>query len=138
MVTQDEIEHRAAAKQGSTNARRAARKFRGAIALIVAIGLALIPTLGLLLIVLDPPFRSGSTGEIGLAGANILAPAIYLPIFAILSYFLCGVLFIYSIVQLSTLPPSKSTASCVHCGYNLTRNTSGVCPECGKKIEREA
>jgi len=23
---------------------------------------------------------------------------------------------------------------CLHCGYNLTGNTSGVCPECGKRI----
>ncbi len=23
---------------------------------------------------------------------------------------------------------------CVLCGYNLTGNTSGVCPECGKRI----
>ncbi len=24
---------------------------------------------------------------------------------------------------------------CLKCGYNLTGNTSGVCPECGTKIE---
>ena len=24
---------------------------------------------------------------------------------------------------------------CLHCGYNLTGNTSGVCPECAQKIE---
>ena len=23
---------------------------------------------------------------------------------------------------------------CVNCGYNLTGNMSGICPECGKKI----
>ena len=27
------------------------------------------------------------------------------------------------------------TDSCPACGYNLTGNTSGVCPECGKLIE---
>jgi hypothetical protein len=26
---------------------------------------------------------------------------------------------------------------CQGCGYNLTGNTSGVCPECGQKAERE-
>lgn len=26
---------------------------------------------------------------------------------------------------------------CPHCGYNLTGNTSGRCPECGKSIEAE-
>lgn len=30
-------------------------------------------------------------------------------------------------------PPS---GHCVHCGYNLTGNESGVCPECGKGIAR--
>ena len=24
---------------------------------------------------------------------------------------------------------------CVKCGYDLTGNTSGVCPECGEKVE---
>jgi hypothetical protein len=27
--------------------------------------------------------------------------------------------------------------SCLFCGYNLTGNVSGVCPECGKPIEPE-
>lgn len=27
-----------------------------------------------------------------------------------------------------------SAGLCVACGYNLTGNTSGVCPECGQKI----
>jgi len=26
------------------------------------------------------------------------------------------------------------TGLCLHCGYNLTGNTSGVCPECGESI----
>ena len=29
-------------------------------------------------------------------------------------------------------PPRKGY--CLHCGYNLTGNESGVCPECGTKI----
>ena len=24
---------------------------------------------------------------------------------------------------------------CLKCGYNLTGNVSGVCPECGEKVE---
>jgi predicted amidophosphoribosyltransferase len=24
---------------------------------------------------------------------------------------------------------------CIHCGYNLTGNVSGVCPECGERVE---
>jgi hypothetical protein len=27
---------------------------------------------------------------------------------------------------------------CVHCGYNLTGNISGRCPECGREVERAA
>jgi hypothetical protein len=26
------------------------------------------------------------------------------------------------------------TGRCLHCGYRLTGNTSGVCPECGRPI----
>ncbi len=29
----------------------------------------------------------------------------------------------------------KSESRCVHCGYNLTGNTSGTCPECGSEIK---
>ncbi|MHC4796080.1 MAG: hypothetical protein ACYTF1_05495 [Planctomycetota bacterium] len=28
----------------------------------------------------------------------------------------------------------KRLGHCLNCGYNLTGNTSGICPECGKKI----
>ena len=30
-----------------------------------------------------------------------------------------------------------SEATCQNCGYNLTGNVSGVCPECGRPIEAE-
>ena len=29
----------------------------------------------------------------------------------------------------------KPRGHCVHCGYNLTGNVSGVCPECGNAVE---
>jgi hypothetical protein len=32
----------------------------------------------------------------------------------------------------------KSSACCMVCGYNLTGNTSGVCPECGTAISEKA
>ncbi len=28
----------------------------------------------------------------------------------------------------------KDDGKCEHCGYDLTGNTSGVCPECGERI----
>jgi hypothetical protein len=31
----------------------------------------------------------------------------------------------------------ETTTSCPHCGYNLTANTSGVCPECGTPVVRK-
>ncbi len=30
---------------------------------------------------------------------------------------------------------SKGIPVCIPCGYNLTGNVSGVCPECGAKVE---
>lgn len=31
----------------------------------------------------------------------------------------------------------QKTGCCRHCGYNLTGNVSGVCPECGTLTEEE-
>lgn len=31
----------------------------------------------------------------------------------------------------------RREGTCLHCGYNLTGNLSGVCPECGAAIPRE-
>jgi hypothetical protein len=31
-----------------------------------------------------------------------------------------------------------SSGCCVRCGYNLTGNVSGVCPECGRKVDAQA
>lgn len=28
----------------------------------------------------------------------------------------------------------RKAGCCIHCGYNLTGNTSGVCPECGRTV----
>lgn len=28
----------------------------------------------------------------------------------------------------------RADGLCVHCGYNLTGNVSGVCPECGERV----
>ena len=36
--------------------------------------------------------------------------------------------------QLWTMLPNR----CPHCGYDLTANASGVCPECGRAVERSA
>jgi hypothetical protein len=34
--------------------------------------------------------------------------------------------------------PRGQAAVCLTCGYNLTGNTSGVCPECGADVSAEA
>jgi hypothetical protein len=33
---------------------------------------------------------------------------------------------------------NRNTAECLACGYNLTGNSSGVCPECGHEIAKSA
>lgn len=35
-----------------------------------------------------------------------------------------------------TLPDTHKAGHCQKCGYNLTENVSGVCPECGVVIEK--
>jgi hypothetical protein len=36
------------------------------------------------------------------------------------------------------LPPRFPVGSCRHCGYNLTGNTSGICPECGTPVPQKS
>ncbi len=48
----------------------------------------------------------------------------------------CGVAF--GIVSLrEALRKKIPPGCCQHCGYNLTGNVSGTCPECGATLERE-
>jgi len=45
---------------------------------------------------------------------------------------------LYLFISTATLPGrvSKQSAQsgCLDCGYDLTENTTGVCPECGRSI----
>ena len=45
---------------------------------------------------------------------------------------------LYSISLLRRRSRRNLTASCRSCGYSLTGNTSGVCPECGTPVEGKA
>ena len=38
--------------------------------------------------------------------------------------------------HLGPLEPRPTSPNCPKCGYNLTGNESGVCPECGLKLRR--
>jgi len=49
--------------------------------------------------------------------------------------FLVSMLLWYGYVWLGGEIIIVSSDSCNHCGYNLTGNTSGVCPECGGTVE---
>jgi hypothetical protein len=46
--------------------------------------------------------------------------------------------FVLMLVDLFTGPAtSPGNGSCRVCGYNLTGNVSGICPECGSPVEEE-
>ncbi len=55
-----------------------------------------------------------------------------------LSFFLCNlahvVLPVAAAAALLRLSPVKPPGSCQKCGYDLTGNVSGVCPECGTGV----
>jgi len=40
-----------------------------------------------------------------------------------------------AIGRLATMPPLMEPPTCEKCGYNLTGNVSGICPECGRPIK---
>jgi len=54
-------------------------------------------------------------------------------LFGALTFFALSGTFLALIPTLITCLRLKRNL-CLQCGYNLTGNTSGVCPECGKKI----
>lgn len=57
--------------------------------------------------------------------------------FLFIGVMLAGVLRLLEIViDILFGPPAGPRAGCCqHCGYNLTGNVSGVCPECGQKVD---
>ena len=63
-------------------------------------------------------------------------PAIYL---LFITTPIGGVMLAFSTLQLQRgrLVLRKKRHLCKQCGYNLTGNTSGLCPECGASIERK-
>ena len=49
---------------------------------------------------------------------------------------ICLFLPLIGFVLLAILPKGNyPPGHCENCGYNLTGNVSGVCPECGEKVE---
>jgi hypothetical protein len=58
---------------------------------------------------------------------------------AVIGLLLPGLLFLIGIVSMLSfhtreLNTIHQDGICDRCGYNLTGNTSGICPECGLKI----
>jgi hypothetical protein len=47
----------------------------------------------------------------------------------------CGLIAARRAYRLS-LPKDVAGTMCRHCGYNLTGNESGICPECGLEVEQ--
>jgi hypothetical protein len=60
-------------------------------------------------------------------GYNLMVPhwSLLLPLSALL---------LFRVVLLLRSSRSPSRSACEKCGYNLTGNTSGICPECGTAI----
>ncbi len=53
--------------------------------------------------------------------------------------FIPGVTFLIGMAVLRTrLPDLPQFPQCLNCGYNLTGNTSGTCPECGSRMKGES
>ena len=66
---------------------------------------------------------------------------------SVISLLLCATAGVLWVLLLSMLPVLRVVlyairrrpvpGGCTICGYNLTGNTSGVCPECGTRIARQ-
>lgn len=78
---------------------------------------------------------AGSDGWLAIIGNTYfgLAKSYTLPIWIPLSLLTVPTLFLF-IRDRRRIPPGH----CTNCGYDLTGNVSGVCPECGNRIVREA
>ncbi len=48
-----------------------------------------------------------------------------------------GMWFVFFGNRISPLDEAHSMSACTACDYNLTGNTSGICPECGTPIPEE-
>ncbi len=45
--------------------------------------------------------------------------------------------FLAAMVHSRRFPTPKDIPLCPRCGYNLTGNVSGICPECGRPLVKE-
>ncbi len=97
--------------------------------LVLAVGGAVLPVAECSL---GAPL-AGLLLEVGLLPLDAQAP---------IGYFLCIMpllalgLLAGGLTLLMTLPPPPPDPGvCATCGYSLTGNTSGVCPECGRTVD---
>ena len=70
------------------------------------------------------------SGSVGASGNLSVGAAVAVLYVVVRLVGLAGVRFLFVTVVM------QDDNSCSLCGYNLTGNESGVCPECGAKIER--
>ena len=71
-----------------------------------------------------PPWKSVVTNELFLALVGVLTSAI--PLLAVLVFLSTG--------SRRAFFENTGNAYCEGCGYDLTGNESGVCPECGRRV----
>src|SRR5262249_21001227 len=86
-------------------------------------------------------FRSGPVPPHRLSGGLFLDPGPFRPVAL---GFTLDTLFYASVFAVLFIAPSRLRRSlrarrgrCTHCGYDLTGNTTGLCPECGPTIAPE-
>lgn len=72
------------------------------------------------------PWFWGSTERTRHIGFHILVPTL-----------LMGALFVRKLISFRKCERRLRNGECVRCGYNLTGNKSGICPECGNPIAFE-
>src|SRR5262249_1546583 len=72
--------------------------------------------------------------KITLSAAAVQYYTFVIHLLLLAAVFTCGAMFMFVKIRRSRTDPSLQ---CPHCGYSLTGNTSGVCPECGTEARRD-
>ncbi len=106
-----------AARRTALEAATSTRNWHGAIALPAVVGMLVLVPVGALLLSLGP-------------SRLVWTMPVLIPVCACTA----GALAYRARVRRSLRDMLAKSALCCKCGYNLTGNVSGGCPECGKEV----